>query len=101
MATRSEELGVPGLSLVHEFVTPQQEAELMEAVQQAGEGAGEGQGREEQGAQGAGQGADGGAGGGGVWEAMARRRVQHYGYRFDYAVGWCVGVGGRVVGWEA
>ncbi len=96
MATRSDELGVPGLALVHEFVTPQQEAELLEAVQGVGEGEGQGQGREEQQVQGAGQGAEGGEGGGGggtAWEVMARRRVQHYGFRFDYAVRGCVGAG--------
>lgn len=56
MARTAEELGVPGLCLVHEFVTEAQEAELLAAVDQQ------------------------------PWVDLAKRRVQHYGWEFDYVV---------------
>jgi hypothetical protein len=55
-ATTAEACGVPGLSLLLDFVSLSEEAELLAAVQC------------------------------GQWELLAKRRVQHYGYPFDYVV---------------
>jgi hypothetical protein len=51
--TTSEEMRIPGLLLVPDFVSPEEEAALLAAI-------------------------DANHGG---WSALAKRRVQHYGYR--------------------
>jgi len=56
VALTSGELGVPGLQLLPDFISPTEEAGLMQAVAL------------------------------GCWAELAKRRVQHYGYVFDYAV---------------
>jgi hypothetical protein len=57
VATAAEELGVPGLRLLHDFVSEQEERELLDALEQQ------------------------------PWHRLAKRRVQHYGFKFDYTVG--------------
>lgn len=52
-------LNIPGLHLLLDFVTAEEEASLLAAVDAA------------------------------PWVDMAKRRVQHYGYRFDYVVRQC------------
>lgn len=56
--TTAAACGVPGLSLLLDFVTAEEEALLLAAVD----------------------------GGGAPWTVFARRRVQHYGYAFNYVV---------------
>jgi alkylated DNA repair protein alkB family protein 8 len=56
VARTSEALGVPGLQLLPEFISEQEEQMLLEVTAK------------------------------GAWHSLARRRVQHYGYEFDYAV---------------
>jgi hypothetical protein len=72
-ATCAEALDIPGLHLIPDFVSPGEEADLLAALA------------------------------GMPWVALARRRVQHYGFAFDYTVrgGVCVGEWGvRVeLGW--
>ncbi|GLC44949.1 hypothetical protein PLESTM_001668100 [Pleodorina starrii] len=93
VSTCADDLGVPGLVLLPEFVSEEQEEELLAAVGVGvgvgvgaadGGGGGGGGGGAEGGVGGRGGDGCGGGGGGGGWEAMARRRVQHFGYRFDY-----------------
>ncbi|GFH20131.1 tRNA methyltransferase [Haematococcus lacustris] len=55
-ARTSDQLGVPGLQLLHEFVSPGEEIELLNAVAH------------------------------GPWQHLAKRRVQHFGWEFDYSV---------------
>jgi hypothetical protein len=57
VATAAADLGVPGLQLLHDFVGEQEEQELLQALDRQS------------------------------WHSLAKRRVQHYGYRFDYTVG--------------
>jgi hypothetical protein len=52
------DLGVPGLALLLDFVTPAEELELLKAMRDAPDD----------------------------WQRLARRRVLHYGYEFSYAV---------------
>ncbi|GIL80789.1 hypothetical protein Vretifemale_9845, partial [Volvox reticuliferus] len=136
VSTCASELGVPGLVLLEDFVTEEEEKALLVEVLETkwtaaaadGNGAtaatvttspascprlcplellpdtatapeeaagggvgGEGEGKGEGGGAAVpcavGVAADNGDGGGGAghWEMMAKRRVQHYGYRFDYA----------------
>ncbi|KAK9806712.1 hypothetical protein WJX72_000289 [[Myrmecia] bisecta] len=54
VALTAEACGVEGLALYPEFVTPEEEAQLLAAVEE------------------------------GPWETLARRRVQHYGFKFAY-----------------
>ncbi|KAI3933733.1 hypothetical protein MKW92_044134 [Papaver armeniacum] len=54
VALEASELQIPGLYLVHDFVTAKEEEELLAAVD------------------------------GRPWEGLAKRRVQHYGYEFKY-----------------
>lgn len=56
VALTSEALGVPGLQLLHGFISPAEEAALMQAVALQ------------------------------LWVELAKRRVQHHGYAFDYVV---------------
>ncbi|KAK9867667.1 hypothetical protein WJX84_002914 [Apatococcus fuscideae] len=51
---RAEDCGVPGLSLIEDFVDPTEEEEILREV------------------------------GAGDWELLARRRVRHFGYKFEY-----------------
>ncbi|GFR41729.1 hypothetical protein Agub_g2480, partial [Astrephomene gubernaculifera] len=114
VALSAPEAGVPGLLLLPDFITRQQEQQLMAAIdrerqeaaereaaqaareeaereqeaqqqQEAGEAGAGGSGSGGSGREGAAAAAGGCGGGGGGWEAMAKRRVQHYGFRFDYA----------------
>ncbi|GFH22249.1 tRNA methyltransferase [Haematococcus lacustris] len=55
-ARTSDQLGVPGLQLLHDFVSPGEEIELLNAVAH------------------------------GPWQHLAKRRVQHFGWEFDYSV---------------
>lgn len=50
----ASDLGIPGIHLLHDFVTPAQEQELLAAVDAR------------------------------PWKSLAKRRVQHYGYEFLY-----------------
>ncbi|KAG2425074.1 hypothetical protein HXX76_013983 [Chlamydomonas incerta] len=90
VATSTQGMGVPGLELLTEFVSPQQEAALLAAVAAAeAEAAEAAAGAGAASCSGRGGGGGGGGGGGAVgqgtgWEVLAKRRVQHYGYRFDY-----------------
>lgn len=52
----TRELGIPGIYLVHDFITAQQEKELLEAVDSR------------------------------PWKSLSKRRVQHYGYEFLYQI---------------
>lgn len=54
VALEASELQIPGLYLVHDFVTAKEEEELLAAVD------------------------------GRPWKGLAKRRVQHYGYEFKY-----------------
>ena len=65
-----EEVCVPGLYLLHDFVSPEEEGRLLAALELQ------------------------------PWVCLAKRRVQHYGYKFEYAVrgGMCVCVCGGGVG---
>ncbi|EPS62087.1 hypothetical protein M569_12707 [Genlisea aurea] len=56
LSKSAADLNIPGLYLMHEFITPQEEQELLAAV--------------------------------GVrpWQHLARRRVQHFGYKFCYDI---------------
>ncbi|KAJ9515470.1 hypothetical protein QJQ45_016460 [Haematococcus lacustris] len=54
-ARTSDQLGVPGLQLLHDFVSPGEEIELLNAVAH------------------------------GPWQHLAKRRVQHFGWEFDYS----------------
>ncbi|KAI8102345.1 hypothetical protein M9435_005949 [Picochlorum sp. BPE23] len=47
--------GIPGLIVMHDFITVEEEQELLDLID------------------------------GGVWDRLARRRVQHYGAKFSYA----------------
>lgn len=58
-ATTAAACAVPGLSLLLDFVTAEEEGLLLAAVD----------------------------GGDAPWTVFARRRVQHYGYAFNYVVG--------------
>jgi hypothetical protein len=53
----AEALGIPGLHLLHEFVSEAEEAALLAHVDRDGA----------------------------TWQLLAKRRVQHEGYAFDYA----------------
>eukprot|EP00882_Tetradesmus_deserticola_P023481 GHRQ01025550.1.p3 GENE.GHRQ01025550.1~~GHRQ01025550.1.p3 ORF type:complete len:113 (+),score=42.56 GHRQ01025550.1:1228-1566(+) len=55
VALTAEQAGIPGLQLHPEFVTPEQEAALLQHLEQQ------------------------------PWQQLAKRRVQHYGYCFDYS----------------
>ncbi len=55
VATTAEQLHIPGLQLLQDFVSPAEEAALLAGVDSQ------------------------------PWVALAKRRVQHYGYAFDYA----------------
>ncbi|KAJ4759014.1 RNA-binding (RRM/RBD/RNP motifs) family protein [Rhynchospora pubera] len=50
------ELGIPGIHLMHEFITLEEEKELLKAVDER------------------------------PWKSLAKRRVQHYGYEFLYEI---------------
>jgi hypothetical protein len=52
----AEELGIPGLRLLLDFVSEQEERELLAALERQ------------------------------PWHSLAKRRVQHYGFKFDYTV---------------
>jgi alkylated DNA repair protein alkB family protein 8 len=64
VARTAEALGVPGLQLLVDFITEQEEQTLLGVISK------------------------------GTWHSLARRRVQHYGYEFDYAVGGSIHVCG-------
>ena len=57
VALTAEAVGIPGLRLLHEFITEQEEQQLLAALDQQ------------------------------PWRSLAKRRVQHYGYEFAYTVG--------------
>ncbi|XP_076903541.1 alkylated DNA repair protein ALKBH8 homolog [Bidens hawaiensis] len=52
----ASELNIPGIYLIHDFVSPQQEEQLLAAVDAR------------------------------PWHSLAKRRVQHYGYEFRYDI---------------
>jgi hypothetical protein len=52
--TNAQDTAIPGLQLLHDFITPDQEQRLLAAVDAA------------------------------PWQALAKRRVQHYGFDFKY-----------------
>lgn len=56
VSTSASELDIPGLYLVHDFVSPKEEQELLESVDSR------------------------------PWQHLAKRRVQHYGYEFCYNI---------------
>ncbi|XP_057799092.1 alkylated DNA repair protein ALKBH8 homolog [Salvia miltiorrhiza] len=56
VSTSASDLDIPGLHLMHDFVTPQEEQELLAAVDDR------------------------------PWHRLAKRRVQHYGYEFCYDI---------------
>ncbi|KAK1305231.1 hypothetical protein QJS10_CPB11g00027 [Acorus calamus] len=56
VARTASELGIDGLYMLHEFVTTEEEKELLEAVD------------------------------GRPWKSLSKRRVQHYGYEFLYNI---------------
>ncbi|XP_011082163.1 alkylated DNA repair protein alkB homolog 8 isoform X1 [Sesamum indicum] len=56
VSTSASGLDIPGLYLMHDFVTPQEEQELLAAVDDR------------------------------AWQHLAKRRVQHYGYEFCYDI---------------
>jgi len=62
------DLGIPGLALLLDFVTLEEEGRLLARLDDE---------EEEEGG--------GGGGGGSRWRSLARRRVRHYGAAFDYA----------------
>jgi alkylated DNA repair protein alkB family protein 8 len=55
VATAAEETGIPGLQLLLNFVTPEEEQQLLDHIDKA------------------------------PWTSLAKRRVQHYGYTFEYS----------------
>lgn len=54
MACTTEEAGVPGLHILPEFITEQEEQALVAHIDQQ------------------------------PWQQLSKRRVQHYGYKFEY-----------------
>jgi alkylated DNA repair protein alkB family protein 8 len=55
VALTAEQAGIPGLQLHTDFITPEQEAALLQQIDQQ------------------------------PWQQLSKRRVQHYGYCFDYS----------------
>ena len=54
---RAEDLGIEGLLPIKDFVTEEEEASLLSGLDEAGE-----------------------------WKSLARRRVKHFGFEFDYSI---------------
>lgn len=54
VACTTEEAGIPGLQLLPDFITAQEEQELLQHIDQQ------------------------------PWQNLSKRRVQHYGYKFEY-----------------
>jgi hypothetical protein len=52
----AEATGIPGLRLIHDFITEEEEQQMLRDIDQQ------------------------------PWNTLAKRRVQHYGYKFDYSV---------------
>lgn len=52
----AEATGIPGLRLIHDFITEEEEQQMLAEIDQQ------------------------------PWNTLAKRRVQHYGYKFDYSV---------------
>ena len=83
--TASSALGVPGATLIHDFVTPEEEREMLEAAdaetslsaeaKRADDAEHERENEDENKDENA----------AGPWTRLAKRRVRHFGFAFDYA----------------
>ena len=83
--TASSALGVPGATLIHDFVTPEEEREMLEAADAETSLSAEAKRADDAEDEHANENKDEDQKLAGPWTRLAKRRVRHFGFAFDYA----------------